>query len=104
MSERDAAAAVTELLQQMIRNQCVNDGTPESGHEVRNADLLQSYLEGSGIDIGALERCDGPCKMPPTGGTPDGEEGGCCGAGNGVGSGALVPVVLGLLLTVVLLA
>ena len=24
---------VTELLQQLIRNQCVNDGTPESGHE-----------------------------------------------------------------------
>ena len=59
MSERDAAAAVTELLQQMIRNQCVNDGTPESGHEVRNAELLESYLEGSGIDIERFEPIPG---------------------------------------------
>ncbi|MGK0226653.1 MAG: hypothetical protein ACI8XD_001471, partial [Thermoproteota archaeon] len=28
-----------DLLQQMIRNQCVNEGTPESGHEDRNARL-----------------------------------------------------------------
>ncbi len=42
-----------ELLQQMIRNACVNDGTPESGQEVRNAELLTSFFDGSGI---ALER------------------------------------------------
>ena len=41
----------TELLQQLIRNECVNDGTPESGNEVRNADLLQTYLEGAGLDV-----------------------------------------------------
>ena len=35
----------TELLQQLIRNQCVNDGRPESGNEVRNAQTLGSYLE-----------------------------------------------------------
>ena len=41
----------TELLQSLIRNACVNDGTPDSGEEVRNADLLQTYLEGAGLDV-----------------------------------------------------
>ena len=41
----------TELLQELIRNECVNDGTPDSGNEVRNADLLQTYLEGAGLDV-----------------------------------------------------
>ena len=35
----------TELLQALIRNQCVNDGTPDSGNETRNSDLLRTYLE-----------------------------------------------------------
>ncbi|MGE0878080.1 MAG: M20/M25/M40 family metallo-hydrolase [Acidimicrobiia bacterium] len=41
----------TELLQQMIRNRCVNDGTPDSGDELRSADLLQHVLEGAGLDV-----------------------------------------------------
>ena len=40
-----------ELLQQMIRNQCVNDGTVTSGQEVRTTDLLRAYLAGSGLDM-----------------------------------------------------
>ena len=40
-------AQTVELLQQLIRNECVNDGTVESGDEVRNSDLLQTYLEGA---------------------------------------------------------
>lgn len=40
-----------ELLQAMIRNRCVNDGTSESGHESRNADTLQSFLEGGVLDV-----------------------------------------------------
>jgi acetylornithine deacetylase/succinyl-diaminopimelate desuccinylase-like protein len=47
--------ASTELLQALIRNRCVNDGTPESGEEVRNADLLQTYLEGAGLDVERFE-------------------------------------------------
>jgi len=43
-----------ELLQAMIRNQCVNDGTPESGHETRNANLLRDELEDCGADIEIL--------------------------------------------------
>ena len=42
------AGPTTELLQSLIRNECVNDGTPDSGNEFRNADLLTDYFEGSG--------------------------------------------------------
>jgi hypothetical protein len=38
----------TELLQTMIQSACVNDGTPDSGHETRNADVLTHFLEGRG--------------------------------------------------------
>lgn len=48
-----------ELLQAMIRNQCVNDGTPESGEEVRNADTLTAYLESAGLDIQRFEPTPG---------------------------------------------
>jgi acetylornithine deacetylase/succinyl-diaminopimelate desuccinylase-like protein len=52
MSNVDAfTGPTTELLQELIRNECVNDGTPDSGNEVRNADLLQTYLEGAGLDV-----------------------------------------------------
>src|SRR5690349_42316 len=47
----DLTAASVDLLQHMIRSACVNDGTPESGQEVRNVDILRSYLEGVGLDI-----------------------------------------------------
>jgi acetylornithine deacetylase/succinyl-diaminopimelate desuccinylase-like protein len=40
----------TELLQTMIRNQCVNDGRPESGGEVKNAETLGAYFAGPGMD------------------------------------------------------
>lgn len=40
-----------ELLQQLIRNRCVNDGTLASGQEVRASDVLRAYLEGSGLDL-----------------------------------------------------
>ena len=43
-----------ELLHQLIRNRCVNDGNPASGEEHRNADLLQTYLEGAGLDVERL--------------------------------------------------
>ena len=40
-----------ELLQTLIRNQCVNDGTATSGNETRNADVLRQFLGGTGLDI-----------------------------------------------------
>jgi acetylornithine deacetylase/succinyl-diaminopimelate desuccinylase-like protein len=48
--ERDSLAQqTTELLQQLIRNQCVNDGTADSGHELRTVRTLQDFFEGSGL-------------------------------------------------------
>ncbi len=49
------AHETTELLQQLIRNACVNDGTPESGQEVRSTDLLRTFLEDTPIDIETYE-------------------------------------------------
>jgi acetylornithine deacetylase/succinyl-diaminopimelate desuccinylase-like protein len=50
---------VTDLLQHVIRNACVNDGSPESGQEVRSTDLLSSYLEGTGLDLERYEALPG---------------------------------------------
>lgn len=50
---------VTEVLQAMIRNACVNDGTAESGQEERNARLLRSMLELPGIDLEVHEAAPG---------------------------------------------
>ncbi|MGF1597714.1 MAG: M20/M25/M40 family metallo-hydrolase [Acidimicrobiales bacterium] len=49
----------TELLQALIRNQCVNDGTPTSGHEDRSARLLRDELEGTGVDLQLYETVPG---------------------------------------------
>jgi acetylornithine deacetylase/succinyl-diaminopimelate desuccinylase-like protein len=51
----DPTAEATELLRDLIRNKCVNDGRVESGQETKSVDLLGSYLEGAGFD---LERYD----------------------------------------------
>jgi len=55
--------ATTELLQSLIRNECVNDGTPDSGNEVRNADLLTTFLEGGGLDVDRFESRPGRASM-----------------------------------------
>ncbi|MHB8555718.1 MAG: M20/M25/M40 family metallo-hydrolase [Candidatus Dormibacteria bacterium] len=55
----ELAHEATELLQLMIRNRCVNDGSPKSGHEERSASLLNSYLEGSGVDLHSWEPAPG---------------------------------------------
>ncbi|HEY7104969.1 MAG TPA: M20/M25/M40 family metallo-hydrolase [Acidimicrobiia bacterium] len=44
----DPTAEVTDLLQLLIRNQCVNDGRVASGEETRSVDLLAQYLSGVG--------------------------------------------------------
>jgi acetylornithine deacetylase/succinyl-diaminopimelate desuccinylase-like protein len=48
-----------ELLQTLIRNECVNDGTPGSGSEVRNADVLQTLIEGAGVEVERFEPTPG---------------------------------------------
>ena len=55
----DTVGEVTELLQHLIRNECVNDGSPDSGHEDRSADLLTDYLEGPGIELERYESLPG---------------------------------------------
>jgi acetylornithine deacetylase/succinyl-diaminopimelate desuccinylase-like protein len=53
----------TDLLQTMIRNRCVNDGTPDSGGEVRNAKTLEAYLAGPGMEITQYESRPGRGSM-----------------------------------------
>lgn len=48
-------AETTDLLQTLIRNGCVNEGTLESGNEVRSVDTLVSYMEGAGLDFQRYE-------------------------------------------------
>jgi len=55
----DLTHQTMELLQTLIRNRCVNDGTAASGQEVRNADVLQTLLEGSGLDVERFEPTPG---------------------------------------------
>jgi acetylornithine deacetylase/succinyl-diaminopimelate desuccinylase-like protein len=50
---------VTELLQELIRNACVNDGTEASGQEVRSTDLLRTFLEDTPVDIETYESAPG---------------------------------------------
>jgi acetylornithine deacetylase/succinyl-diaminopimelate desuccinylase-like protein len=50
---------VVELLQQLIRNECVNDDSVESGQEIRSADVLETYLEGSGLQLQTYDAAAG---------------------------------------------
>jgi len=59
----ELVAEVTDLLQHLIRNACVNDGRPESGEERRSVDVLQSYLEGSGVDVQRYESAPGRASL-----------------------------------------
>jgi acetylornithine deacetylase/succinyl-diaminopimelate desuccinylase-like protein len=51
----DPTAAATDLLRDLIRNQCVNDGRVESGQESKSVELLSGYLEGAGLDLERYE-------------------------------------------------
>ena len=42
---------VVDVLQSLIRNACVNDGTADSGNESRSVDVLRALLDGPGVDI-----------------------------------------------------
>ncbi|MCP3935978.1 MAG: M20/M25/M40 family metallo-hydrolase [Actinomycetia bacterium] len=48
-----------ELLRAMIRNRCVNDGTAQSGDEIRNVELLESFLAGPGVEFQTWEPLPG---------------------------------------------
>jgi acetylornithine deacetylase/succinyl-diaminopimelate desuccinylase-like protein len=51
MTSEDPTAEVTDLLQQLIRNACVNDGDVASGGEARSVDALAQHLHGAGLDL-----------------------------------------------------
>ena len=55
----ELTGATVELLQTLIRNRCVNDGTADSGFETRNADVLQSYVERPGVTVERWEPTPG---------------------------------------------
>jgi acetylornithine deacetylase/succinyl-diaminopimelate desuccinylase-like protein len=50
---------VVELLQQLIRNKCVNDDRVESGQEIRSSDVLATYLEGTGLELETYDAAPG---------------------------------------------
>ena len=62
-SSPDRERECTELLQSLIRNACVNDGTVDSGNESRSAELLASYLEGPGLDLELFEGAPGRASL-----------------------------------------
>jgi acetylornithine deacetylase/succinyl-diaminopimelate desuccinylase-like protein len=43
------------LLQELIRNKCVNDGSPDSGQEIRSAVTLKNFFSGYGLDVQIME-------------------------------------------------
>lgn len=51
--------ATSELVQQLIRNECVNDGTKESGHETRNAQVLENLFNGHNLEVSTFETIPG---------------------------------------------
>ncbi|MHB1928627.1 MAG: M20/M25/M40 family metallo-hydrolase [Acidimicrobiales bacterium] len=50
---------VVDLLQQLIRNRCVNDGTDASGHELRSADTVAAVVGDAGCDVERYEPTPG---------------------------------------------
>jgi acetylornithine deacetylase/succinyl-diaminopimelate desuccinylase-like protein len=50
---------VVELLQHLISNACVNDGTDASGHEADNAEVIRNLLETAGCELQSFEPLPG---------------------------------------------
>lgn len=55
----DVDGEAVELLQALIRNSCVNDGSEASGHEARSAEVLGAVLDGPGLDFETYEAAPG---------------------------------------------
>jgi acetylornithine deacetylase/succinyl-diaminopimelate desuccinylase-like protein len=51
LDDATLAKESADLLIALIRNQCVNDGSPESGFESRSADVLAQYLGDTGLEL-----------------------------------------------------
>jgi acetylornithine deacetylase/succinyl-diaminopimelate desuccinylase-like protein len=59
----DVTGEVTGLLQELIRNACVNDGTPQSGHEERSVGTLRDHLGNTGMSMQEWEPIPGRKSM-----------------------------------------
>jgi acetylornithine deacetylase/succinyl-diaminopimelate desuccinylase-like protein len=59
----EITAEVTDLLQRLIRNGCINDGTPDSGQEIRSAELLAEHLRGCGVEMETFESHPGRASL-----------------------------------------
>ena len=59
MSAEPRDHEVVELLQDLIRNRCVNDGSDSSGQEVASAERIAGLLEGAGADFQSYEPLPG---------------------------------------------
>jgi len=57
------AADATPLLQQLIRNACVNTGAPDSGGERRSVDTLRAFLPDAGHDAVEVEPLPGRASL-----------------------------------------
>ncbi len=55
LEDEQIAGEAVDLLAHLIRNECVNDGTPESGFESRSTDVLAQYLGDTGLDLERYE-------------------------------------------------
>ena len=73
--ERTLEQTTVELLKQLIRNACVNDLTADSGDEVRNAETLEEFFSGSGVEVRRFEPHPGRVSVAFTvpGSDPDAE-------------------------------
>src|SRR6478736_10279756 len=55
-AHRERAGQTTELLQALVRNACVNDGTVGSGQEIRSVRTLLDFLDGvDGLETEVVE-------------------------------------------------
>lgn len=51
----DLAGTTLALLQELVRNACENDLTPDSGQEVRNAETLEAFFAGTPVTTRRIE-------------------------------------------------
>ncbi|POH64828.1 acetylornithine deacetylase [Cryobacterium zongtaii] len=56
MTDPDVLTRQTvDLLRDLIRNACVNDGTADSGGEIRSVRTLEGFFAGSGLELEVVE-------------------------------------------------
>lgn len=55
MCDNQRDSETIDLLKQLIRNSCINDTTPDSGQETRNAETLETYFSGAPVTVQHFE-------------------------------------------------